>query len=86
MAVISTHDHFSDWCHVCGQRSDHNADCFYPAKAESASLEQHRAGFWSNPPANYVRVCLECAKALVEVAEAETKISVTREPKRRKKC
>jgi hypothetical protein len=62
MAIIRLHDHsLRDWCHVCGYRSNTNADVWYP---ENAEHEKDRIG-----TKKYVRICLECAEEIVKVAK-----------------
>ncbi len=47
-----------DWCHVCGKRSEQNAEIRYPANAE------HEA----RPLVSFIRICAACARQAAGVA------------------
>lgn len=38
-----------DWCHICGERSEFNADVSYPENAEHGG-----------PDSKYIRICHDC--------------------------
>jgi hypothetical protein len=71
MARIQPHRRI-DWCHLCGQRSHQNVDVWHRApaaqpSAEQATPEQHAAGFCA-PETAYIRLCADCARALLDAA------------------
>ena len=64
--IVQPHNRPHDWCHTCGQRSNHTADIWYPARAESASKADHRAQI--GPGIRYLRICASCAAAILGAA------------------
>ena len=89
MAVIQPHDSISDWCHTCGTRSDQTADVWFPnaalaGGAEHAAPNLHRAGYGSPPHlTHYVRVCSDCARAILAAATGAAPGRVVRQPEKR---
>ncbi|MHC4400497.1 MAG: hypothetical protein ACYTG0_12540 [Planctomycetota bacterium] len=62
MPKISHHGLPYDWCHICGIRSDHTADVWYPDNAEHDDHNQHPNDM------NYIRICASCAERVAHAA------------------
>lgn len=89
MAVIKHHETGrTDWCHCCGSRTDQSADVWFPnaavaGGAEHASRDRHQAGYGSPPHlTHYVRICADCARAILDAATGATPERVVRLPTR----
>jgi hypothetical protein len=58
--MLDIKPHSKDWCHLCGKRQKQLADVWYPHNAEYPGR---------NNPDRYVRVCDECAQAILDTAK-----------------
>lgn len=52
--------HPTDWCHVCGTRTEQLADIWYPRFAETGT-----------GPDEYIRICANCADVIGRVARGQ---------------
>lgn len=61
-----------DWCHLCGKRSNANADIWYPNNAETGPAvgtgQEHN-------DRRYIRICADCGQGIVAAGNTAVRLS-----------